>query len=169
MHLLLSIILISICFFRKDWKKIHHYHLTILYVIICDLLYNLLCADKLLWKYNPDFFHDCPVLVDILHSFINLPSITLLFLANYPNKRGYFRQIKYILQWIAGSLVIESLFLYFNRIELINGYKAWMEILFYTVMYVMLRLHHLRPLVSYLLSAVIIIFLLLFFKIPLTS
>lgn len=169
MHLLLSIILISVCFFQKAWQKIHHYHLTIMYVIICDLLYNLLCRDKFLWKYKPDIFQDYPIVVDLLHSFINLPAITLLYLSNYPINRSFSKQGKYILQWIVGSLLIESLFLCFNRIELINGYKAWMEILFYTVMYLMLRLHHNRPLISYFLSTVVIIFLLLVFKIPLKS
>jgi len=169
MHLLLSIILISVCFFKKAWQKIHHYQLTIMYVIICDLLYNLLCRNKLLWKYKPDIFHDYPIIVDLLHSFINLPVITLLYLANYPFKSNFLKQGKYVLQWIICSLVIESLFLYFNRIELINGYKTWMEILFYTVMYLMLRLHHVRPLLSYVLSVIVIIFLLLVFKIPLKS
>lgn len=169
MHLLLSITLILVCYFRKDWKKIHTYHLTVMYIIICDLLYNLLCHRKPLWRYTPDIFQHYPIIVDILHSFVNLPVLALFYLANYPFEGNNVIQSKYIIKWIICSFLVELVFLYFKRIELINGYEVWMEIPFYSTMFVMLRLHHKRPFLSYFLSVLIVIFLLFVFKIPLRA
>ncbi|WP_142386524.1 CBO0543 family protein [Bacillus sp. Marseille-P3661] len=169
MHISLAVLLSLVSYFLGDWKNIRTYGLTIMYVIICDLLYNFLCQHKLLWVYKPDILPNYHIFVDLTHSFINLPLLTLLYLSRYPYADRISKQSIYIAKWVVGSFLVELIFLHFHRIELQYEYKTWMEIPFYSVMYVMLRLHHTRPALTYLLSIVIIVFLMIMFEIPIKN
>jgi hypothetical protein len=166
MHLILAGIVGLATYYKGNWREWSKYALTIFYVIILNLLYEVICMDKRLWVYTPDFFPKSQILTTLLYSFVILPGITLMFLSNYPHTDEVKKQIFYIVKWIFCSFAIESIYLYFDKIILINGYKHWMEPLFYIAMYSIIRLHHTRPLFSYVVSIVIIISLLTIFKIP---
>lgn len=167
MHLLLVGFIGIISFYKGNWKEWRKYALTILYVINLNLLYELLCKEKILWVYNPDFFPKSHVSTSLLYNFIILPGVTLIFLSNFPYNELIRKQIIYTIKWIIVSIIFEGLYLYFGRIELHNGYKFWMEPLFYVMMYTMIRLHHTRPLLTYVISVIIIVVLLNLFNIPL--
>lgn len=167
MHLLLSIILIILIIWRGKWRVLEKYNITIFYVITCNLLYNVLCQKKMLWQYKPDVLPTSHVLVELIYTFINLPAITLLFLSSYPFSKALRKQIGYIALWVAGSLIIEFPFYKMGRLFLKNGYVYWMEPFFYITMYSLIRLHHTRRLLTYGLSFIVTIFLLIVFHIPL--
>ncbi|HYK74725.1 MAG TPA: CBO0543 family protein, partial [Pseudoneobacillus sp.] len=154
MHLLIAIILGVTAYFKGNWKEYSKYINTIFYVVILNLLYEVLCKDKLLWVYNPTFFPKSQIITTLIYSFIVLPCITLIFLSNYPFHQKKQKQVLYIFKWIVASFIIESIYLYFDKIDLKNGYKYWMEPLFYFVMYMMIRLHFSRPFLTYSLSFV---------------
>lgn len=166
MHLFLAGMIGITSYFKGNWKEWPKYALTIFYVINLNLLYEVLCKDKLLWEYVPSFFPKSHTLTALIYTFIVLPGITLIFLSNYPFKETFKKKIVYFLKWIIISFVIEYFFLYFNKIELTNGYDYWMEPFFYGVMYSMIRLHFTRPILTYGLSFCIILFLLNIFDIP---
>jgi hypothetical protein len=166
MHISLAFILILVSYRSGYWENIRTYGLTIMYIIICDLLYNFLCQHKLLWVYKPDLLPNYPIFVDLTHSFLNLPLLTLIYLSRYPYESSFSKQSVYISKWVIGSFLVELIFLHFHRIELRYEYKTWMEIPFYTTMYSMLRLHHTRPALTYIFSIVIIVFLMIIFEIP---
>jgi hypothetical protein len=166
MHLLISIIFIILLLRKGKWRNINIYNRTISYVIICNLLYNTLCNDKMLWQYKPDLIPNSHLLVELIYTFINLPAITILFLSSYPFSKPYLRQAGYIGLWVLGSLLVEFPLYKMGRLLLKNGYEYWMEPFFYILMYSMIRIHHTRPLVTYGFSIIIIIFLLRFFQIP---
>lgn len=166
MHILIASILGVTAYFKGNWKEWSKYIHTIFYVVNLNLLYEVLCRDKLLWIYTPSFFPKSQIITTLIYSFIVLPCITLIFLSNYPFEEKTKNQTLYILKWILGSFIIESIFIYFDNIDLKNGYKSWMEPLFYLAMYSMIRLHFSRPFLTYSLSFVIIIFLLNVFHIP---
>lgn len=166
MHLVLSICLFGLAYFKGDWRNWQKYILTIKYVIISNLLYNYFCHDYLLWQYKGDIFPNKHSIVDLAYTFINLPAITLLFLSHYPYLKTKLKQVKYILFWVIGSFLVEFPFVHFKRLLLKNGYEYWMDIFFYIVMYLMIRLNHTRPIKSYLFSVVIILFMLWLFKVP---
>ena len=100
-----------------------------------------------------------------MYTFITLPAITLLFLSHYPfsNQKG--KQVRYILKWVVGSLIVEFPFYKMKLLILNNGYAYWMEPIFYLIMYGMIRLHYSRPLLTYGLSFFVIVFLLRYFHI----
>ncbi|WP_246943000.1 CBO0543 family protein [Bacillus pinisoli] len=165
MHLLLTIVMISIAIKYGDRKNLRNYGFTVYYVIICNLLYNILCKDHLLWSYKPDVFLQTRMNVELLYTFVILPGITFVFLSNFPFSTGKVKPILYIIKWVVVSLIIEYVYIKTDRLLLQNGYKYWMEFFFYPVMYGMIYLHHRRPLLSYIFSICIISFLLWYFNI----
>ncbi|MFD2443027.1 CBO0543 family protein [Bacillus sp. CGMCC 1.16607] len=167
MHLFLTGLIGILSFYKGNWREWPKYAITIFYVIILNLLYEVLCAEKLLWQYIPSGFPKSHVLTALLYTFIILPGITLMFLSNFPFQQARTKQFFYIFKWIIVSTIIEYIYIYFKKIELNNGYTYWMEPLFYVVMYTMIRLHYTRPFLSYFLSIIIIITLLQIFDIPL--
>ncbi|TYS14441.1 hypothetical protein FZC78_18280 [Rossellomorea vietnamensis] len=168
MHIVLTFTLLLFGFLKGNWREWEKYHLTISYVIICNLLYNHIAQDKLLWEYSPDFYPKSHILVDILYSFINLPAITLLFLTFFPFTACLLVKVRFIAIWSGASFIIEYPFYKFEKLLLQNGYEYWMDILFYIVMYSMIRLHFSRPFLTYFLSAFITIMMIWLFDIPLS-
>lgn len=166
MHLILAFLLLGAAAWKGDWRNWRKYSLTMAYVIICNLLYNLLCWDHLLWEHKADFLPDKHVIVDMLYTFITLPAVTLLFLSHYPYQKPASKQFTYIVYWVAGSMLVEYPFVRLGRLHLDNGYKYWMDFIFYSVMYSFLRLHFTRPLLVYGLSVPWILFLLWIFEVP---
>ncbi|WP_421383713.1 CBO0543 family protein [Bacillus salacetis] len=167
MHIVLTTALSLFAFIKGNWREWEKYHLTIMYVTICNLLYNHLAQNKMLWEYYPDFYPKSHIIVDILYSFINLPAITLLFLTYYPFTASRLKKFRYITLWAAASLIIEYPFYKYDRLLLQHGYEYWMDLFFYIVMYSMIRLHYSRPFLAYFLSALIAAAMLWMFEIPL--
>ncbi|HLO12190.1 MAG TPA: CBO0543 family protein [Pseudoneobacillus sp.] len=167
MHLGLTALLFSWAIWKGDWRNWRKYILTIQYVVACNLLYNFLCKNYLLWQYKADFLPDKHYLIDLFYTFINLPSVTLLYLTFYPYKEQKQKQVKYIAYWVIGSLMVEIPFLLFDRLFLKHGYEYWMDAIFYFFMYSFIRLHYSKQLLTYGMSAVIIVFLVWYFKVPL--
>lgn len=166
MHLILTCVFLIVAFFKSDWKNWQKYGLTLYYVITCNLLYNVLCADYLLWKYEADYFPKSRVGVELLYTFLILPSITLIYLSHYPFKQKGMRQLGYIILFVIGSQAVIYPFFVMDRIVFQNGYHYLMDFLFYFMMYSMIRLHYTRPFISYGISFIIIIFLLQYFRVP---
>lgn len=165
MHLLLAIIIGFLVFFKADLHNWKEYQPTILYLVCCNLLYNILCQNKFLWKYHADFLSTQRA-TELIYSFWILPLVALLYLSNFPPKKaGMSKKAWYVLKWIMASLFVELIYLKMVRIELMNEYKLWMEPFFYLVMYSMLRLHHKRPLLTYGFSVAIILFLMQVFHV----
>jgi hypothetical protein len=166
MHLVLTLSLLAFVYWKGDWRNWRRYSLTMHYVVICNLLYNYLCHDYLLWEYKGDIFPNKHAIVDLAYTFINLPAITLLFLTHYPYIHTKLRQAKYIFYWVIGSMAVEFPIVFFKRLLLKHGYEYWMDFLFYVVMYLMIRLNFTRPMKSYFFSVIFILFMLWYFKVP---
>ncbi|MGG1678270.1 CBO0543 family protein [Neobacillus sp. NRS-1170] len=166
MHALLTFSLFIFAFWKGDWRHWQKYIHTIFYVITCNLLYAVLCRDHLLWKYRPDFLPKSHFMVELFYSFINLPSITLIFLSHFPFSKPLPKQAGYLLTWIIGALLVEYPFVKWGRLLLIHGYEYWMEPMFYLAMFGMIRLHYSRPFLTYGISIVIIVFMVNYFHVP---
>ncbi|MEH7332996.1 CBO0543 family protein [Neobacillus drentensis] len=166
MHALLTFILLMFAIWKGDWRHWQKYIHTIFYVITCNLLYAVLCRDHLLWKYRPDILPKSHVLVELLYTFINLPSITLLYLSHFPFSKPQPKQSRYVLTWIIGAFLVEYPFVKWDRLLFINGYENWMEPIFYLFMFGMIRLHYSRPFLTYGISVVIIVFMVHYFHVP---
>jgi hypothetical protein len=165
-HFFLTIGLLVAAIWKGDWRNWRKYSLTIAYVTISNLLYNLICYDYHLWEYKADFLPKKHLIIDLFYTFINLPAVTLIFLTHYPLKTRALKQLTYISYWVIGSLIIEFPFLKWERLVLKNGYEYWMDIFFYILMYGLIRLHFTRPFLTYGFSVIYIIFMIWFFDVP---
>jgi hypothetical protein len=166
MHIIFTALMLLLAYYKGNWREWNKYHLTIFYVIICNLLYNHLCQNMMLWEYKPDFHPKSHIIVDILYSFINLPAITLLFLTFYPFSGSGKKKLRYLVLWAGASMLVEYPFYKSGRLLLQNGYEYWMDALFYMAMYGSIRLHFTRPFLTYFVSVLITIFMMWIFKIP---
>lgn len=166
MHIFITVSLLLFALWKGNWRQWQKYIHTIMYVIICNLLYNVFCHDYYLWKYEPDFFPHSHVGVDLIYTFINLPAITLVYLTHYPFDTSLRKQLRYIAIWVIGSLIVEFPLHMFDRLLLQHGYEYWMEVFFYSFMYSLIRLHQTRPLLTYGISAFVAGFMLWYFKVP---
>ncbi len=145
-----------------DWRHWRRYHATILYVVVCDLLYNVLAYNHRLWVYQPNHIG-----INLVAMFINYPCTMLLYLPHYPN--GHRRkQLLYIAFWVVIWSVIEAIYRAIDGITYQNGWTFWYSVEFDVLMFIMSRLHLQRPLLTYILS-VPITCVMLFTYVPLRS
>lgn len=167
MHIALAITLLLICFYQGYIRNAKQFEATLMYVIICDLLYSVLCHKKILWEFKPDFLTQYLIITNLIHTFIILPCITIIYLSRFPYHEGAAKKTIYLIKWVIGSLLIESLFIFTDRIFFNNGYEVWMEAPFYLMMYIMLYIHYTKRVLNYTLSLIIIVILMLVFQVPL--
>lgn len=145
---------------RKNWKQ---YHPTMLFITAGGLLYEYLTKDYTLWVFRPDFLYNHKLTI-IVYALVTMPLSVLIFLSHYPQTLK--RQILYLAEWVIIYASVELVLLYFGRISYQHGWNFVHSLLFNTIMFPMLRLHHTRPLRAYQISVVIIVVLMLLFKVP---
>jgi len=151
-----------------DWRNFKKYYPTILYFIIGDLLYNLFTYNAPLWKYSKDFIFPNHTLVNLWTMITIYPATVLTYLFHFPKKK--IRQIFYILFWVIVFIIWELLNLHiFGLINHSNGWNMWWSFLFDIIIFIMLPIHHKRPLVAWGLSFIIIIFFLIVFNVNLSE
>ncbi len=167
MTAVLSISLCIVAMLTKSWQSFHKYHSTILYVALMNLLYNFICANYYLWKWESEIFTNHQT-VGFFLTFLFLPSIVILFLHFYPfNQKSPYA---YIFFWVMGLWTWEVIYSHvFNRLTYDYGWSIWWSALFYVVMFPMIVLHSKRPLVAYGLSVIVIIILINIFNIPIQT
>jgi hypothetical protein len=103
-------------------------------------------------------------ITDIIYNFIIFPCLVILFVGNYPKGEGMGKIAFHYLKWLAISLSLEGFALYFGYLKYMNGFTFGWTILFYFIMYPMLRLHHTSPKIAIILTPFIIAFYLAVFQ-----
>lgn len=150
-----------------DWRNWKKYQATILYLLCLDFLYNFLTYDYPLWKFS-DFFLPTHTLNSLAVTLIGFPCSMLIYLGRYPED-SMAKKIIHTLLWI---ILFSSVELFYVLIGLFHYYHGWnfgWSVLFNCVEFLMLRLHYKRPLLTYLISVLSVIALMVLFKIPITK
>lgn len=163
MHFITAFIVIFAVWRWGDWRNWEKYHLTMLFVVAGNLLYNFLTSNYFLWRLDPDFLPNHS-LTEMVYSFIIFPGTVILFLGNYPE--GTRNQILHQIKWILIYIGTEGIFLLTGRIIYQYGWNFWCSLAFLCVMFPIIRIHYKRPLLAYLLSGVVAIVVLWIFNIP---
>jgi len=149
-----------------DWKNWRDYLHTIQYFILGDMLYNLFTWDYSLWTYpHPPNLLPNHLTNNLYIMFTMYPSTLLIFLFQFP-KNNVRKQILYILLWIVLWLIFELIMVMNGFCVYSHGWTYGWSIVFVCLMVPMLLLHHKRPMLAYILSVPIIVFLLLWFHVP---
>ncbi len=134
-----------------------------LYYAVGNLTYNFLCANYLLWKLDPDLMPNHPI-TEMLYTFVVFPATALMFLRRYPSELK--KKIIHYLLWIGLYVGIEYFFLLTGRIYYQFDWTYWWSVTLVIIMFPMFRLHHKRPVLTYILSVIITIIFLEVFNIP---
>ncbi|WP_339146758.1 MULTISPECIES: CBO0543 family protein [unclassified Sutcliffiella] len=150
-----------------DWRNWKKYQSTILFFILLDLLYNFLTYNYTLWQYEPTSLIPNHTLNNMIVMFIFYPCIVLIYLGRYPS--GKVKQGAWIIFWAAFLSLIEFINNKAGLITFHNGWNIKWSIFFYLYSLPILRLHHKRPLLTYVLAVLITIGLLWIFKVPISK
>lgn len=156
---------ILLCYKYGDWRNWKKYNATILFFIAGDLLHTCLTVEKPLWYYQSDFLKGFTI--NLLIMVIIYPGTLLMLLPEiekpYANKIVIFT--KWIVIYSIGELIA-------NRVGLINhknGWNLYYSVAFNIVMFPLLWLHYKKPLLAYLLSAVIALIIMSYFNIQISE
>jgi hypothetical protein len=143
-----------------DWKNWEKYYPTILFVMVVNLFASFLTYHHALWNYTPDALVGTQTALELINSFVMLPSTTFVYLSKFPSYNK-FCQYGYIVLWIAIYSGLEFIDHYVIKgIYYTNGWLWLTSTLFDCAMFSIIRLHHLHPfwawLITLLLTAVIL-------------
>ena len=146
-----------------DWRSWRKYHSTMLYVALCNLFYAFLYSGHHLWRVKPDF--GGYKISDSLFTFIVFPLTALLLLSNYPqNFKG---QILRIFKYVTIYFVVEYVYNVFGKIEYDYGWKLLYSFVWLCMMFFLMVLHHKNPLLTYAISFLFVVVMLILFPVNL--
>jgi hypothetical protein len=168
-HLLLNSLFLFAGLKWGDWRHWHKYHSTILFFWFGDLLYNVLCKNFLMWEYKETIFGQnlLPnhLAVSFLIMFVAYPATVIIYLGNIPN--GTFRVVSWLLFWVILYSLVEYINLrYLNLVSHNHGWSMGWSVLFNLIIFSMLLLHYKHQVAALLISIPIILFFVIFFKVP---
>ncbi|MDR7867106.1 MAG: CBO0543 family protein [Sporomusaceae bacterium] len=146
----------------SDWRRWQRYYPTLLFVMVANLAAGYITYHHPLWDFNADTLAVSETTVELLNTFVLLPTATLVYLSNYP-AAGPARQARYILAWIALFATIETADTIVGGISYFNGWSLAHSVLFDCVMFPIVRLHHLRPPLAWLASLAVALYILVAF------
>jgi hypothetical protein len=163
------ILLIISWFVVKDWRSWSQYYPTILFTISVDLTCSVLTYEHPLWLFHKALFIPNHTLNDLWINFTGFPLLILMYLSRYPYKSRWLMQIAYISLWAVLMSSVEGVSFILKFITYHNGWSYWLSVLFWFTMLPVLRLHHSRPLLAWLVFVPCAIFVVLYFHIPITQ
>lgn len=154
MHLVHSVLFLLAAMRWGDWRNWKKYYPTILFFIGGDLLKNTLLHDHRMWEYQETivgekilFGH---LVINLLVMAVIYPSTILIYLGKFPLEMG--KRILWILFWVLLYIAMEFINFQVDVINHFHGWNIWWSLFFDIVMFVILWVHHLKPLLAWALS-----------------
>lgn len=143
-----------------DWKSWEKYYPTILYFIVCSLLYASMHCLYPLWRFvalAPIHNILCnDTLICVALTFTVFPSTAILYLSHYPQGK---KQVPYVFAWVLLYTSIETCMLYFGGITHHNGWSLTWSAFFNVILFSFLRLHYVNPKITWGASVLFILFI----------
>jgi hypothetical protein len=151
LHIVIAISLIFASLRWGDWKNWERYYPTMLYLALSCTIYEFISHQYFhLWEIEPHYLTNETV-THILHSVLIYPLSAYLFLSNYSEGK-WTKQIIYITKWVILFIGIEWILTILKIISHVNGWTLGWSLFFDIVMFLMLRLHYVKPKLALLLS-----------------
>jgi hypothetical protein len=148
-----------------DWRNWKLYYPTILYFIVGEFLYGLLCYNYPLWSFESPLLKS--TLSEILIAFVFYPSTILIYLPHMPAAPA--KKIAYMLLWVGIFSITEEVSYRLGFFSYHNGWSIWLSVLFNCTMFPLLWLHYRKPLWACALLVVFAAAGLAVFRVPLDS
>jgi hypothetical protein len=146
-----------------DWRNFSKYYGTILYFIFFDLLYYFITYNHRLWSLfpTPPLRYE---LVCLAGEFIVFACTILIFIGRYPAQSLF--SVKWTALWVLIYTSNEWILLKTGTMVYTNGWTLFHSFLFCIVMFIFLRLHDKKPILTMLISIPVPILLIIIFSIP---
>lgn len=158
-----SIVLVILAWKISDWRNWQKYHNTMLFVAVGNLLYNFITAGYYLWRLEGDALTNFTI-SELLYTFVIFPATVLIFLNNFPiTLKG---KVIRILTWISFYAAWEYILYQLDLINYQYGWNMFYSIIFNFIMFPTIYIHSKKPLLAYLISAMVVIIVVLAFDIP---
>lgn len=161
-HLILTIGIVIASIRWGEWNKWRKFLPTMYFVMLFNMLYQYISASEIvLWEVGQPFVSQ--FITDMIHGFILLPCLTLMFLSNFPTS-NIKKVLKYV-QYFVVSMIIETIAVKTDNFHFRDGWNLWWEIAFYPAMYISMRVHHKSPRNALIYAFIIIVILLITFRV----
>jgi hypothetical protein len=172
MHLIYNGLFLVAAIKWGDWKHWNKYYSTILFFIVGDLLKNFLMYNHYVWSYQETIFAENLLrnhtIISLMIMFVVYPSTALIYLARFPD--GVIKRVGWVALWVFLYSGVEFVNLhYLKLIKHHNGWSMMWSIIFNIVMFSTLWVHFKKPLIAWGLSILWVIFLLIWFNVPVDS
>lgn len=164
MHLMIAAVTLIAAWRWGDWKNWQLYYPTILFMIVGNFLYNILTYNYPIWMYQDSLFPNHTI-TDIFNSFVLFPAVILLYLPRFP-KEGMIKKVRYIVLWVIVFVSVEWLLSYFGLFSYYNGWSIIWSLIFNIGMFTILKVHFQKPLLAWIISVIVILFLIIYFDVP---
>lgn len=149
----------------SDWRNWRIYYPTVLFMMALSLLENVLTSNHKLWMMVNGPFTTSSLANSLLVTFTTFPATVLLYLSYYPQRVS--RKIRYMLLWVSLYSIIEYIMVRLGYFIYANGWSLGWSVVFNVFIFPILRLHYKMPLLAWLCSGIILLFIWLHFGLSL--
>ncbi|MGM0851120.1 MAG: CBO0543 family protein [Bacillota bacterium] len=159
-HVVVIVVIILSSLKWGSWYRWREFLPTIYYFSFFNMFYQYISYTmKAVWELDGFFLN--MFVTDTLYTMIAYPCLVVLFLSHYPEEIRM--KIFYYFKYIGVATLIEWAAWRMDAIEYFEGWNLWWTLLFYFIMFPMLRLHFKNPVRALLVSVFVIAFLLISF------
>ncbi|MBM4761032.1 CBO0543 family protein [Bacillus sp. B15-48] len=149
-----------------DWRNWQQYYPTILFFIIGDLLYNFLLYNKSMWVFH-DLLLPNHTTITLLAMVVSYSATVLIYLGKFPS--GWTKRFLWFWLWMGIYLIFEYVNYLLGFITYHHDWNFPWSIIFTGIIFIMLPIHHRRPIIAWAISIVIILSLLMIFDVKLSD
>jgi hypothetical protein len=146
-----------------DWKNWRDYYHSLLFVMVVNLSARLLCYLHPLWIFNPDALVTTLTVAELINTYTVLPATVFVYLSKFP-KDGAMRKCVHILMWVGiygGLEYIDTKQI--GSISYANGWSVYHSVVFDVFMFIILRIHHVRPIWGWFFTLIVASFIVMKF------
>ncbi|MFC0560050.1 CBO0543 family protein [Halalkalibacter alkalisediminis] len=154
-HITLIMLVVLLNVSKKSWKQVPKYYKSLAYVSFINAFYYYLCRNYFLWEFRPRKINR--KWLRAVHILFVTPSLALLSLSSYPETLN--KQIWHIGKWSFLSTFGEYIAVKMKLIDYRHGWNVFWSGIIFTILYVYSYLHTKKPMETWILSVVTLVFL----------
>lgn len=162
--LIFTLLFAAAVFLTRSYRFFDEYYSTALFVSSMSLLFQILCRGHLLWGFRDwGFFTD--KLSNLVQFVVLFPATTVLFLSHMPHKK--FHAALYYLGFVAVYVVMEAALNLRHEIIYRYNWNFFWSVFIDFVLFAAAWIHSRRWKLTWPLATGVIVFLMIWFRVPL--
>lgn len=164
--LIFSFFFLAVILVTQSYKYFSRYYSTIHFVACLSLFYTLICRGHLLWQYST-WWLISPKLCNIIQFAVLFPCTTVVYLRFLPH--GRWHKTLYLLGFVGLYAVMEWFMFLRGEITYHYGWNFLWSLFIDSVMFILIPVHERSWKIALVISIFIIVFLIVWFHVPMTG